>query len=116
MGYEEDRSTIKGQGGRDQDGCNVYVIFLLVQILDANQRVDNTNSKHLKLYSIMAEHDNAGFPLSYCLLSTASAIDQGKRLEALAAWGRCLQDQYCVKPVFMHVDKDVAKNGCSKKV
>jgi len=26
---------------------------------------DNTNSKHLELYSIMAEQDGAGFPLSY---------------------------------------------------
>jgi hypothetical protein len=80
------------------------------------KRKDNTNSKHLELYSIMAEHDNAGFPLSYCLLSTASAIDQGKRLEALAAWGRCLRDQYRINPVFMHVDKDMAEIGSSKKV
>lgn len=28
--------------------------------------VDNTNNKHLELYSLMAEHDNAGFPISYC--------------------------------------------------
>jgi hypothetical protein len=27
---------------------------------------DNTNAKHLELYSVMAKHDNAGFPLSYC--------------------------------------------------
>jgi hypothetical protein len=39
---------------------------------------DNTNAKHIELYSMMAEHDNAGFPLSYCLTSTATAIDQGK--------------------------------------
>ena len=36
----------------------------------ANREIDNTNSKNLELYSIMAEHDNAGFPVSYCLLST----------------------------------------------
>ncbi|KAJ7217434.1 hypothetical protein C8J57DRAFT_1598609, partial [Mycena rebaudengoi] len=28
----------------------------------------NTNSKHLELYSVLGEYDNAGFPLSYCLL------------------------------------------------
>ncbi|PPR07898.1 hypothetical protein CVT24_002829 [Panaeolus cyanescens] len=43
----------------------------------------NTNSQHLELYSIMAEHDNAGFPLSYCLLTTATAIELGKRKRAL---------------------------------
>lgn len=39
---------------------------------------DNTNSKNLELYSIMGEYDNAGFPLSYCFLSTATAIEPGK--------------------------------------
>ncbi|ESK85102.1 hypothetical protein Moror_3617 [Moniliophthora roreri MCA 2997] len=34
----------------------------------------NTNSKHLELYSILGEHDGAGYPLGYCLLSTASSI------------------------------------------
>ncbi|KAI9439429.1 hypothetical protein F5148DRAFT_1278386 [Russula earlei] len=46
----------------------------------------NTNTTHLELYNLMAEHNNAGFPLSYCLISTAAAIDQGKRTNALAAW------------------------------
>ncbi|KAG6835378.1 hypothetical protein H0H93_002014, partial [Arthromyces matolae] len=69
----------------------------------------NTNSKHLELYSVMAEHDNAGFPLSYCLLSTASAIDQGKRTKALTAWLRCLKDAYDINPQVVHVDKDMAE-------
>ena len=32
-----------------------------------NFYTDNSSSKHLELYSVMAEHDNARFPLSYCL-------------------------------------------------
>ncbi|KAJ7182106.1 hypothetical protein C8R46DRAFT_985238 [Mycena filopes] len=42
----------------------------------------NTNQKHLELYSVIGEFDNAGFPLSYCLLSTASSIQLGKRKNA----------------------------------
>jgi hypothetical protein len=76
---------------------------------------DNTNVKHL-LYSVMAEHDNAGFPLSYCLISTTAAIDQGKRTKALAAWVKCFHDRYGVNPVFMHVDKDMAEIGCLREV
>jgi hypothetical protein len=72
---------------------------------------DNTNSKHLELYSILGEHDNAGFPLSYCLLSTATAIDIGKHTKALTAWTNCLRDTYSVTPVFAHVDKDMAEIG-----
>ncbi|KAG0693922.1 hypothetical protein DFH29DRAFT_815867 [Suillus ampliporus] len=43
----------------------------------------NTNAKHLELYSVLGEFDNAGFPLSYCLLLTATAIEIGKRTTAL---------------------------------
>src|SRR5271163_961287 len=60
----------------------------------------------------MAEYDNAGFPLTYCLLSTATAIDPGKRMKALTAWTKCLRDRYGVKPIFTHVDKDMAEVGC----
>jgi len=81
-----------------------------------NGSKDNTNSKHLELYSIMGEHDNAGFPLTYCLLSTATAIDQGKRTKALSAWAQCLHDKYGVHPIFIHTDKDMAEIGCSKAV
>lgn len=81
-----------------------------------NGSKDNTNSKHLELYSIMGEHDNAGFPLTYCLLSTATAIDQGKRTKALSAWAQCLRDKYGVHPIFIHTDKDMAEIGCSKAV
>ena len=64
----------------------------------------------------MAEHDNAGFPLSYCLLSTATAINDGKRTKALEAWALCLKKAYGIEPVFVHVDKDMAEIGMVKKV
>lgn len=64
----------------------------------------------------MAEHDNAGFPLTYCLLSTATAIDNQKRLKALVAWTTCLQQKYGIDPIFTHVDKDMAEIGCLREV
>jgi hypothetical protein len=82
----------------------------------ANYTIDNTNSKHLELYSILGEYDNAGFPLSYCLLSTANAVEIGKRTRALQAWAQALRDKYGVIPVFVHVDKDMAEIGMSKHV
>ncbi|KAK7439562.1 hypothetical protein VKT23_017491 [Stygiomarasmius scandens] len=76
----------------------------------------NTNSRHLELYSVMAEHDNAGFPISYCLLSTAESIDQQKRTKALAMWAQQLRDKYGVKPSFIHLDKDMAEIGMARDV
>lgn len=64
----------------------------------------------------MAEYDNAGFPLSYCFLTTATAIEIGKRKEALAAWAECVRDNYGVNPIFTHVDKDLGEIGALKKV
>jgi hypothetical protein len=64
----------------------------------------------------MGEHDNAGFPLSYCLLTTANAVDQGKRTKALMAWAKCLRDRYSVIPEFNHVDKDMAEIGMIRTV
>ena len=64
----------------------------------------------------MGEQDNAGFPLTYCLLSTATAIDHGKRMKSLSAWAKCLRDKYGINPMFTHVDKDMAEIGCSKEV
>lgn len=63
----------------------------------------------------MAEHDNAGFPLLYCLLSTATAIDR-KRTKALTAWTKCLIVKYGVNPTFVHVNKDMAEIGMAKVV
>ncbi|KAF7799214.1 hypothetical protein EIP86_010446 [Pleurotus ostreatoroseus] len=76
----------------------------------------NTNSKHLELYSIMAEHDNAGYPLSYCLLSTASSMDVKKRTKALSAWAEVLRDTYHVFPKFIHLDKDMGEIAMSRHV
>jgi hypothetical protein len=64
----------------------------------------------------MAEHDNSGLPLSYCVLSTASSIENGKRTKALTAWAKCLRDMYGVAPVFAHVDKDMAEIGMLRDV
>lgn len=65
---------------------------------------------------MLGEYDNAGFPLAYCLLSTATAIDQGKRTKALSIWAKCLRDGYGIHPIFAHVDKDMAEIGCLKEV
>jgi hypothetical protein len=70
---------------------------------------DNTNLKHLELYSIMGEYNNAGFPLSYCLLSMALAVGIGKCTGALTAWVNCLCNTYGVIPVFVHVNKDMVE-------
>ena len=59
----------------------------------------------------MAEHDNAGFPLSYCLLSTATASHIHKRRNALNAWAKHLRETYDVAPKFAHTDKDMAEIG-----
>lgn len=79
-------------------------------------KADNTNSKHLELYSVMAEHDNAGFPVSYCLLLTATSIEQGKRKKALAGWATCIKEVYDINPIFVHVDKDMAEISMAKEV
>ncbi|EGN95293.1 hypothetical protein SERLA73DRAFT_77309 [Serpula lacrymans var. lacrymans S7.3] len=76
----------------------------------------NTNSKNLKLYSVLGEYDNAGFSLSYCVISTASALDIGKRKVALTAWVKCLRDTYGVVPIFTHVNKDMAKIGMLREI
>ncbi|EAU90664.2 hypothetical protein CC1G_03933 [Coprinopsis cinerea okayama7 len=76
----------------------------------------NTNSKHLELYSIMAEYDNAGYPLCYCLLTTATAIDQKKRTKSLASFASACKKMYGVEPTFAHLDKDMAEIGCVKEV
>ena len=71
----------------------------------------STNSKNLELYSIMVEHDGAGFPLGYCLLFTASAIHIHKRQNTLQAWADCLHNQYGIIPKFGHTNKDMAEIG-----
>lgn len=91
---------------------------VLVSYIDhgSHKSSDNTNAKHLELYSMLGEFDNAGFPLSYCLLSTATAIEIGKRTTALRRWTTYLRDKYGIIPRFVHVDKDMAKISMSKSV
>lgn len=64
----------------------------------------------------MAEHDNAGFPLAYCFLSTASSIDPGKRTKALEQWATQIWNTYRVFPRFVHTDKDMAEVTMAKWV
>lgn len=78
--------------------------------------LDNTNSAHLELYTIMGEHDNAGYPLSYCLLSTAASTELGKRTRALTNWAASLRDRYNLRPSFVHTDKDMAEVGMKENV
>ncbi|EGO20838.1 hypothetical protein SERLADRAFT_417908 [Serpula lacrymans var. lacrymans S7.9] len=87
-----------------------------VQLISVYILLNNTNSKNLKLYSVLGEYDNAGFPLSYCVLSTASALDIGKRKVALTAWVKCLHDTYGVVPIFTHVNKDMAEIGMLREI
>ncbi|KAJ3751557.1 hypothetical protein DFH05DRAFT_1570663 [Lentinula detonsa] len=76
----------------------------------------NTNSRHLELYTIMFEYDNAGFPASYCLLTTATAVEPGKRTCALRLWMDAVKTKYNVHPRYVHLDKDMAEIGASKAV
>ena len=78
--------------------------------------LDNTNSKHLELYTILGKYDNTGFPLSYCLLTTASSVKVRKRTRALEAWATVLCDRYGINPRFVHTDKDMAEIGASRRV
>lgn len=80
------------------------------------ETIDNTNSKHLELYTILGEYDNAGFPLSYCLLTTASSFEDRKRARVLESWGTILRDTYGLVPRFIHTDKDMAEIGASRRV
>jgi hypothetical protein len=59
----------------------------------------------------MGEHDNAGFPLSYCILSTATSLEIGKRKKALGRWVEALRDAYQIHPRFAHTDKDMGEIG-----
>ncbi len=64
----------------------------------------------------MAEYDNAGFPLAYCLLTTANVIQIGKRKDALRAWAEILKTKYGINANFVHVNKDMAEIGMVKEV
>ena len=64
----------------------------------------------------MGEYDNAGFPLTYCLLTTAQAVSNGKRKQALQNWAQQLKERYGVIPRFVHVDKDMSEIGMAQAV
>ncbi|PVF90972.1 hypothetical protein CPB86DRAFT_676043, partial [Serendipita vermifera] len=76
----------------------------------------NTNSAKLELYTIIAEVDNAGFPLAYCFLSTATSISTHKRTNALASFLSALRTTYNINPEFAHLDKDFAEISALAKV
>ena len=50
----------------------------LLHIANSLLLIDNTNSCNLELYCILTEHNNAGVPILYCFLSTASSIEISK--------------------------------------
>lgn len=71
---------------------------------------------HHELYCIMGEHDGAGYPLTYCLLNSASSIEIGKRTNALRLWAEAVKARYDVHPTFIHLDKDMAEISMARQV
>jgi hypothetical protein len=95
--------------------ATIFYFFHFIQF-HSSIYADNTNSQHLELYSVLGEYDNTGFPLSYCLLSTAASTEFNKRTHALASWLEQLRDQHGVNPRFVHVDKDMAEIGAIRAI
>ncbi|KAH9023946.1 hypothetical protein EDB85DRAFT_2075228 [Lactarius pseudohatsudake] len=56
------------------------------------------------------------FPLSYCLLTMTTSVEDQKRTRALEAWAVILHDKYGMFPKFVHTDKDMAEIGASRSV
>ena len=114
LGDETDSRAIAWKGCRDWHGHDVLIMFHpWKKVHHWNIKLDTTNLKHLELYSVMGEHDNAGFPLTDCLLSMSTAIESiPKRL----LWAKCLCDKYGIELKFIHIDKDMAEIGCSKMI
>ncbi|HEV7736352.1 MAG TPA: hypothetical protein VGO47_03130, partial [Chlamydiales bacterium] len=90
------------------DATCKFFLFLINLIKQVSIFLDNTNAKDLELYAVMAENDNTGMPLAYCLLTTATSITPGKRKSALESFFKALRDQYNITPRFVHTDKDIA--------
>ena len=78
---------------------------------NSTETSDNTNARHLELYSVLAEH-----PLSYCPLSTATPIETRKRTKALIAWTSHLRDKYEINPDFCLRGKDMGEIGMAPGV
>ena len=53
---------------------------------------------------------------TYCLLSTATAIEPKKRIRALSKWIAKVKETYNINPTFVHVDKDMAEIHAVKEV
>ncbi|KAN0140684.1 hypothetical protein V8E53_001511 [Lactarius tabidus] len=107
---------LPGMEGVEQVAWVMKGVLLLLQGKIVEIGIDatyNTNSRHLELYTILGEYDNAGFPLSYCLLTTATSIEDRKRTKALEAWAAVLCHEYNIVPRFVHTDKDMAEIGAT---
>ncbi|KAF7314814.1 SWIM-type domain-containing protein [Mycena kentingensis (nom. inval.)] len=83
--------------------------------------MDATRTQHelrnsLNCMRSWPSHDNAGFPLAYCLLSTTSSISLAKRKKSLTAFATCVRDKYNIQPEFIHVDKDIGEINALRTV
>uniref|UniRef100_A0A0W0GCB2 MULE transposase domain-containing protein n=1 Tax=Moniliophthora roreri TaxID=221103 RepID=A0A0W0GCB2_MONRR len=100
-------------------GLKVIIQKIIAKCIIVEIAIDatyNTNTMHLELYCVMAELDGAGFPLSYCLLSTTEAMAAGKKVDALERWTIHLHDKYYVNPEFINLDKDLGEIGMTQRV
>lgn len=70
---------------------------------------DNTNQAEHELYAAIAENDNAGYPIAYCLLTTATVVSDGKRKLSLQHFMEKVRDTYNINLKFVHTDKDIAE-------
>ena len=77
---------------------------------------DNTNQADYELYAVIGEYDNAGYPLAYCLLTTATAISDQKRTKSLVAFLSQVKVAYKLNPSFVHTDKDIAEIKACQEV
>ena len=76
----------------------------------------NTNQGELELYAVIGEQDNRGFPLAYCLVSTASSVADSKHQIALTAFLSNLRNAYDLQPHFIHTNKDIAEIHAAQTV
>ena len=65
------------------------------------------NKLNLELYSVLAEIDGMGFPLTYLMLTMTIAITDGAHTMTITRFLQGLQ-QNSINPVFAMTDKDTA--------
>ena len=65
---------------------------------------------------MLGKLDNAGFPLVYCLLSTATSISSHKWTAALTTFLQQVCKIYNIIPSFTHVNKDFTEISALRKV